>query len=118
MEFINKIELRGIIGTAAINTVGDTHVCRCSLVTEYSYKGKDGSPVIDSTWFNIAAWEGRGMPDFNRISKGAIVQVSGRVRTYKYTLTDGSERNSWEIFARKVTLLEPDDDPMQPQRFL
>lgn len=46
------------------------------------------------------------------------MQVSGRVRTYKYTTADGVEKSSWEVFARRVSILEPDDDPVQPQRYL
>jgi single-stranded DNA-binding protein len=44
--------------------------------------------------------------------------VSGRVRTYKYATADGVEKSSWEVFARRVSILEPDDDPVQPQRYL
>ena len=42
MEFLNKIELRGIVGMTSLNRVGDSQVCRFSLVTEYSYKDRDG----------------------------------------------------------------------------
>ena len=87
MEFLNKIELRGIVGQSSLNRVGDSQVCRFSLVTEYSYKDRGNNPVVDVTWFNITAWEGKNMP-------------------------------GWEILARRVTILPPDDDPVQPQRFL
>ena len=118
MEFLNKIELRGIVGLTSLNRVGESQVCRFSLVTEYSYKDRDNNPVVDTTWFNITAWEGRNMPDLREITKGAIVQVAGRVRTFRYTMADGAERSGWEIFARRVTILPPDDDPVQPQRYL
>ena len=118
MEYLNKIELRGIVGTAALNRVGDSQVCRFSVATEYSFKDRDNNPVVDTTWFNITAWEGKNMPDLRLVVRGAIVQVSGRVRTYKFTTADGSDRSGWEILARRVTLLAPDDDPVQPQRSL
>ena len=118
MEFLNKIELRGIVGTSSLNRVGDAEVCRFSIVTEYSYKDRDNNPIVDTTWFNVTAWEGKNMPDFRQIGKGSIVQLVGRVRTYKYTMDDGAERNGWEILARRITVLAPDDDPVQPQRFL
>ena len=88
MEFLNKIELRGIVGQSSLNRVGDSQVCRFSLVTEYSYKDRGNNPVVDVTWFNITAWEGK------------------------------AERSGWEILARRVTILPSDDDPVQPQRFL
>ena len=118
MEFLNKIELRGIVGATSLNRVGESQVCRFSLVTEYSYTDRDDNPVVDTTWFNITAWEGRNMPDFREIGKGTIVQVAGRVRTFRFTMADGAERSGWEILARRVTILPPDDDPVQPQRYL
>jgi single-strand DNA-binding protein len=118
MEFINKIELRGIVGTSTLNRVGDAQVCRFSIATEYSHKDRDGNPVVDTTWFNVTAWEDKNIPDLRPVVRGAIVQVSGRVRTYKYTTAAGEEKSSWEVFARRITILQPDDDPMQPQRFL
>ena len=118
MEFLNRIELRGIVGQSSLNRIGDAEVCRFSLVTEYSYKDRDNNPVVDTTWFNITAWEGKNMPDLRQIAKGVIVQVAGRVRTFRYTMADGAERSGWEILARRVTILPPDDDPVQPQRYL
>ena len=118
MEFLNKIELRGVVGTTSLNRVGESQVCRFSLVTEYSYKDRDNNPVVDTTWFNVTAWEGRNMPDLRQIEKGVIVQVAGRVRTFRFTMADGGERSGWEILARRVTIVPPDDDPVQPQRYL
>ena len=118
MEYINHIELRGIVGTYSLNRIGESQMCRFSIVTEYSYKDRESNPVVDTTWFNVTAWEGKNMPDLRQIVKGAIVQVSGRVRTFKFTMADGTERSGWEVMARRVKLLEPDDDPIQPQRFL
>jgi len=118
MEYLNKIEIRGIVGTAALNRVGDSQVCRFSVATEYAYKDRENNPVVDTTWFNVTAWEGRNMPDLQKIVRGAIVQVGGRLRTFKFTSPDGTERNGWEIQARRISLLEADDDPVQPQKFL
>lgn len=117
MEFINRIELRGIVGNASYNRIGESQVCRFSLATDYAYKDRDGNPVVDTTWFNITAWEGKNMPDLRQIVRGAIVQVNGRVRTFKYTMADGTEKSGWEVFARRVAILEPDDDPIQPQTY-
>ena len=118
MEFLNKIELRGIVGMSSLTRVGDSQVCRFSLVTEYSYKDRGNNPVVDVTWFNVTAWEGKNMPEPREISKGVIVQVAGRVRTFRFTSADGTERSGWEILARRVTILPSDDDPVQPQRYL
>lgn len=52
MEFLNKIELRGIVGTVTLNRVGESQVCRFSLVTEYSYKDRENNPVVDVTCYS------------------------------------------------------------------
>ena len=52
MEFLNKIELRGIVGQSSLNRVGETQVCRFSLVTEYSYKDRGNNPVVDVTCYS------------------------------------------------------------------
>ena len=46
MEQLNRIELRGIVGTVRVQAVGDTHVAKISLATDYIYKGRNGDPVI------------------------------------------------------------------------
>ena len=115
MEYINKIELRGRVGTAVINQVGDTEVCRFSIATDYAYKDRENNPVVDTTWFNVTAWEGRNVPNLREIVRGTIVQVFGRIRTYKFNLSDGSERNGWEVIARRISILPPEDEPIQPQ---
>ena len=118
MEFINRIELRGIVGNASYNRIGESQVCRFSLATDYAYKDRDGNPVVDTTWFNITAWEGKNITNLGAVVRGAIVQVGGRVRTYRYTTASGEEKSSWEVIARRLTILEPDDDPVQPQRYV
>lgn len=105
MEFLNKIELRGIVGQSSLNRVGDSQVCRFSLVTEYSSRDRGNNPIVDVTWFNVTAWEGKNMPELHLIHKGAIVQLTGRVRIFHYTMADGTERSGWEIIAQRMTIL-------------
>lgn len=106
MEFINSIEIKGIVGQSSVNRVGDTRNCRFSLVTETSYKAADGTPVVETTWFNVIVWEGKDMPDLDRIRKGTVAHVKGRVRAFRYTLADGTERQGMEILARNIDLSE------------
>lgn len=117
MEFLNRMEITGIVGRAEVNAVGDTHVCNFSLVTEYNTKDKEGNPIIETTWFNVSAWEGKGtLPDLDKITRGSRVHAVGRVRMRKYTAQDGTERTSMDVIARKVELIPLAEEPMQPQR--
>ena len=80
MEFINRIELRGIVGQSSLNRVGDTRICRFSVVTELAYNGNDGTNIIESTWFNVTAWEGKDITNLEAINRGAIVHIIGRLK--------------------------------------
>ena len=99
---LNRIELRGNVGTVYLNETGENRMIRFSLATNYMYKGRDGNAVIDTTWHNIIAWEGRGMPDFSKITKGRQVYVQGRVRTSRYTSAEGVEKQSYEVVASRL----------------
>jgi hypothetical protein len=106
MEQINRIELRGNIGNIKIQDVGDTQVARFSLATNYIYKGRDGNPVIETTWHNIVAWKGKGIVDFGTLCKGAPVTVGGRLRSREYNDSEGNLRQVMEVLANRVELVE------------
>jgi single-strand DNA-binding protein len=105
MDHINRIELKGRVGTSRTNIIGDNMVVNFSLVTEHLYKTRDGGAANETTWHQVTAWEGKDMPDVHRICKGMPVNVIGRVRTSKSTGIDGSERIFHEVLASKVRIL-------------
>lgn len=116
MEFLNRIELKGVVGRSDVNVYNGAQVCNFSVVTEYSIRDREGNPGAETTWFNVSTWEGRDNPDFSLIQKGSWIRVIGRIRIRKYVTQDNEERSVLEIVARKVELLPREDDPMQPQR--
>lgn len=116
MEQLNRIELRGNVGNCKIQTVGNSKVARFSVATNYIFKGRDGNAVIETTWHNVVAWGGRGMPaDLSRIAKGAFVYVSGRMRQQKFTGNDGTEKTVYEVIARAVDILEEGEETVTAQ---
>ena len=108
MDFLNKIEIRGIVGNSNIQKVGGTRVCRFSVVTELAYKGNDGTNIIESTWFNVTAWEGKDITNLEAITRGAIVHVHGRLKCNRYVDANGNDRAQYEIVARKVDVEKED----------
>ncbi len=116
MEFLNRIDLRGVVGRSEVNTYNGSQVCNFSVVTEYS-TASQGASAIETTWFNVSAWGPRdGIAPFVLIQKGCWVEVRGRIRLRKYTSQSGEERTAMDILAREVKVLTKEDDPMQPQR--
>lgn len=119
MEFLNRIELRGVVGRADINSYNGNQVCNFSVVTEASAVDRAGNSTVEPTWFNVSAWSGvKGLDDLGLIQKGVWVRVIGRLRVRKWVSQDNEERSSIEIPARLVEIIPRGEDlePMQPQR--
>ena len=108
MEFLNKIEIQGIVGNCNIQKIADTRVCRFSVVTELAYKGNDGTNIIESTWFNVSVFQGKDIQNLDTITRGAIVHVIGRLKCNRYVDANGNDRVQYEIVARKVEVVKED----------
>lgn len=106
MEQLNKIEIRGNVGNVNILKVGESRVAHFSVATNYAYKGRNGEPVIETTWHNVTAWESKSVPNLDFITKGFGVYVCGRLRSQKYTASDGTEKFVTEIIANTVEEVE------------
>ncbi len=112
MEQLNRIEIRGTVGMARIATVAGKKVLNCSVATNYAYKDKTGTPVIDTTWHNVVAWENDRLPDLTQITKGTKLYVSGRLQSQHYTGSDEVERIFYEIQANRMQIISI-DEPFQ-----
>lgn len=108
MDHINRIELKGRVGTVRSNTHNDNKVANFTLVTEFLYKTRTGEVLSETTWFNVVAWEGKDITDIERITKGAAVHLAGRMRTTKYTNADGVEKQFYEVLASRLRIVEED----------
>jgi len=108
MEFINKIEIQGIVGNSSIQKVADTRLCRLSVAVDYAYKGNDGTNIIESTWFSCQVFQGTGICNLDSITRGATVHVIGRLKYTRYMDGNGNERIQYEIVARKVEVVKED----------
>lgn len=106
MEFLNKIEIRGVVGMVRITKVADTETAQFSVMTEDVSQSKDGCAVVNCTWFSVRAWKGPGIVELQRIEKGSRVHVIGRFRCQRYVGNDGCEKTSYEVVASTVELVE------------
>ena len=109
MEHLNRIEVRGVVGTIRLQTVDGKKVARITLVTNRAYRGREGEPIIESTWHNISAWESRDITGLENIQRGDKLWIVGRVRNQHYTGSDGVERNSSDITASKLQFIPRDE---------
>ena len=100
---LNKVELRGRVGHDAriIRTENGSMAARFTLATNEIIKGRDENLREEVTWHNIVAWSRKGMPDFEKIRKGAFLALEGKIR---YTSTGGEEKQVTEIVAQKIVI--------------
>lgn len=112
MEQLNRIELRGTVGSVRLQTFSDNVMARITVATNYAYKDREGAAVIDTSWHSVVAWEGKNIHGLDKIVRGTKVHVTGRLRYQKYTGSDGVERVSADIVANKIAVID-DPEPLQ-----
>lgn len=105
---LNKIMLIGNLGRDAetrFTTGNNVSITGFSLATTYSYKGKDGNWVNETTWHNITVFN---LSDFmkEQLKKGKKVYVEGRLTKRDYTDKDGNKRTSTDVIAERIIPLE------------
>ena len=103
MEQLNKIELRGIVGRIELQSVHDAIYARFSVMTDYGYFSKDGTPVIETTWHNCAGWvKPEEVELYKSIRKGDTIHLTGRLRIDRYCDENGNDRTRPTIAVQKV----------------
>ena len=105
MEQLNKVELRGLVGSSFIKDFESTKVVNFSVATNYCYHSSNGETVIETTWHRVVALERPETKDAFQLSKGSQVHVLGRLRTQRFTGADGTARETIEILANTVDLI-------------
>lgn len=87
-----------------------TDVVEFSIAVDKRIKPKDSSaPTAD--FFRVKAWgqSGKFIADYG--SKGRLASVDGRIESRKYVDKEGNNRESWEVIADQISLLDrPRDD--------
>ncbi len=106
MEHLNSVTLRGFVGNVRIMDVQDRKVANFSVATNYAFKNSNGEAVIETTWHNVTAWSGCKSVDITAIRKGVAVEVEGRIRTNRYTGSNGESRVIYEVLARDVKIID------------
>lgn len=106
MEQLNKVELRGVLGTIRLQNVGESSFATMMVATNYCFKDGDGCPVIETTWHMVTAWEGKGCQDLSLLKKGDKIHVTGRLRCRRYLDSAGIDRYQTDIVASELERIE------------
>jgi len=52
MEFLNRIEVKGVVGSSRTTTLDNIQAVNFSLATEYCYTDKSGMGVVETTCYS------------------------------------------------------------------
>ena len=107
MEYLNRIEVKGVAGLCRTTTFDNNQAVHFSLSTEYCYKTKDGMNVVETTWFSVTGFKSEGITQstIDLIKKGNNVYVVGRVRQQRYVGGNGIEQSQNEIMAQTISII-------------
>ena len=86
-------------------TTGNVSISSFSMATTYSYKGKDGNWVNETTWHNITVFN---LSDYMKenLKKGRKVYVEGRLTKRDYTDKEGIKRYSTDVISERIIPLD------------
>lgn len=103
----NRIVLKGNVGRdPRVQMVGQSQVVNFSLATKESWKDRNGEWKDETTWFNVVAWQGHGICDFNQIQQGQKLLVVGKMRNREFTDKNSEKRSIWEVVASTIDIIQ------------
>lgn len=101
MEPLNKVELKGYVGTVASNPIGDTIMIRFSVMTEYCNKSQEGEITINTSWHSCVSFD----KDAAKLKKNDKVHLIGRIRYQGYIDSNGNDERFTDILVNKLEIL-------------
>lgn len=80
-------------------------VARLSLVTNETYRNKEGEMVTDTQWHTVVAWGSMAQVVTDKIKKGMSIALDGRLVHRSYTGKDGEKRYVTEVLMSSFNIL-------------
>jgi len=81
-------------------------VCTFKLVTDESYKDRDGNMVERAEWHNVVFWGKAGEIISQYMKKGRQIYVEGRIQSRKYEDKEGQTRYITEVVGSDFAFLD------------
>ncbi len=116
MRGVNKVFLIGNLGKdPEIQYLeGNIPVASFSLATTETFKDKNGKLNAQTEWHSIVLWRGLAELASKFLHKGSLVHIEGRLRTRTWEDKDKHRRQTTEIIATNLVMLDKrmdtDDD--------
>jgi len=101
---VNRVELKGYLGRDAEvkNLENGNSLISLRMATNESYKNAKGEWVTNTTWHSVSIWKKKIGEEVDLLKKGALVAVTGKLETRKYTDKLGQDRYITQVVAQGV----------------
>lgn len=102
-QSLNRVTLIGRVGVAPTRAASSTPICNFTLATTESYKDKSTDEWKETTeWHNIVVFGPAADAAMERISKGDLIYVEGKLTTRSWTDDSGIKKYKTEIKADRI----------------
>jgi single-strand DNA-binding protein len=98
MEITGRVTADAVVRTLS----GEKQVVNFSVAVNDSYKPKDGERVTHTEFFDCSYWIGMGIAQY--LTKGSIVELSGRLSTRAWINGEGEAKAGLNFHTSKITL--------------
>ncbi|MDO4904203.1 MAG: single-stranded DNA-binding protein [Lautropia sp.] len=107
MASVNKVILVGNLGRdpEVRYTAEGMAMCNLSVATTHQWKDKTGERREETEWHRVNMFGRLAEIAGEYLKKGRSVYIEGRIRTRKYTDSNGVEKYSTEIVADQMQML-------------
>lgn len=104
---LNKVMVIGYLGRdpEMRYTPSGKSVSNFCVACHRTWQGADGNKQTDTEWFNVVAWGNLAELTKQRLRKGNLVYIEGRLQSRDWQDTQGQQHKSVEIIARDILLL-------------
>ena len=104
MENVNKVELKGILGSIRITEISGIKHARFSVATKYELDGK-----LATTWTAVLAWQSDALGmDLSDLRQGMNISIVGRLHNQFYVDAKGVDRSFTEVIAQNISIIKED----------
>jgi len=112
MRGVNRVFLIGNLGkTPEIQYLeGNIPVATFPLATTESFKDKHGKLNSQTEWHTVVLWRGLAELASKYLHKGSLVHIEGRLRTRSWEDKEKQRRQSTEIVATNLVMLDKRSD--------
>jgi hypothetical protein len=103
----NQVHLRGFIGEASLQKVGNLDVARFTVATEFAYTLSGEGSFNVTEWDPCLALVSEKIPDLSIFVPHAEVEIKGRLIMCRFTDGSGVERRKMKVLAKEVSVVGP-----------